>query len=81
VLAKVEFGTLAREVDFTAPTKESAMDDRSNRVAPPTHLSRLNEEAAPKVVAIKSRRAASGGFVWRKGLIVATDEALALPPL
>jgi len=40
-------------------------------------LSRLVAQAAPGVVAVHSRRARSSGFVWRPGLVVTADEALA----
>jgi S1-C subfamily serine protease len=40
-------------------------------------LERLVETARPGVVAIQSHRARSSGFVWRPGLIVTADEALA----
>jgi len=53
------------------------MDDHSNLATLSTHLARLTEEAAPRVVSIKSHRAISSGFIWRKGLIVSADEALA----
>jgi len=53
------------------------MDDLPNLETLSTHLSQLIEQAAPKIVSIESHRAASSGFVWRKGLIVTADEALA----
>ncbi len=40
-------------------------------------LSDLVGRAAPSVVAVRSHRARSSGFVWRSGLIVTADEALA----
>ncbi len=40
-------------------------------------LSRLVAGAAPGVVAVHSRRARSSGFVWKPGLVVTADEALA----
>jgi S1-C subfamily serine protease len=53
------------------------MDDRSNLETLSTDLSRLTAAAARKVVAVQSHRAMSSGFVWREGLIVTADEALA----
>jgi len=53
------------------------MDDHSSLETLSTHLSRLIEDASLKVVAIQSHRAISSGFVWRQGLIVTADEALA----
>lgn len=38
---------------------------------------RLVADAAPHVVAVHSHRSRSSGFVWRPGLIVTADEALA----
>lgn len=40
-------------------------------------LSALVARAAPGVVAVRSHRARSSGFVWRPGLVVTADEALA----
>lgn len=40
-------------------------------------LERIVAEAAPSVVSVRSLRARSSGFVWRPGLIVTADEALA----
>lgn len=40
-------------------------------------LSRLVTGAAPGVVAVHSRRARSSGFIWKPGLVVTADEALA----
>jgi len=52
--------------------------------APPTQLLNLSSElmalvaqTAPSVVAVLSHRSRSTGFVWRPGLIVTADEALA----
>jgi S1-C subfamily serine protease len=53
------------------------MHDLSNLETLSTHLSRLIAQAAPKIVSIQSHRAASSGFIWRKGLVVTADEALA----
>jgi S1-C subfamily serine protease len=53
------------------------MEDRSSLEALSLQLSRITEEFAPKVVAIQSHRAISSGFIWRNGLIVTADEALA----
>jgi S1-C subfamily serine protease len=53
------------------------MDDLPNLETLSTHLSQLIEQTAPQIVSIQSHRAASSGFVWRKGLIVTADEALA----
>jgi S1-C subfamily serine protease len=41
------------------------------------HLSRLTAGVAPAVVAIQSHRSLSSGFVWRDGMVVTADEALA----
>lgn len=40
-------------------------------------ISAVVERAAPHVVAVNSHRARASGFVWRPGLIVTADEALA----
>src|SRR5258705_48774 len=40
-------------------------------------LERLVAAAAPAVVAVHSHRSRASGFVWRKGLVVTADEALA----
>ena len=40
-------------------------------------LSRLVAQAPPGVVAVYSRRARSSGFIWKPGLVVTADEALA----
>lgn len=40
-------------------------------------LSELVARAAPSVIAVHSHRARSSGFVWKSGLIVTADEALA----
>ena len=40
-------------------------------------LSGLIAEVAPAIVAVHARRSRSSGFVWRPGLIVTADEALA----
>ena len=40
-------------------------------------LADLVRGAAPSVVAVKSERAESSGFVWRPGLVVAAEDALA----
>jgi S1-C subfamily serine protease len=53
------------------------MDDLSHLETLSEHLSRLTAQAGPKVVSIQSHRAASSGFVWRKGFVVTADEALA----
>jgi S1-C subfamily serine protease len=53
------------------------MEDRLSLEALSAQLSRLTQDAAPKVVAIQSHRAISSGFIWRDGLIVTADEALA----
>jgi S1-C subfamily serine protease len=42
-----------------------------------TDLTKLVAAAAPSVVAISSHRSRSNGFIWRQGLIVTADEALA----
>ncbi|HEX2137097.1 MAG TPA: S1C family serine protease [Microvirga sp.] len=42
-----------------------------------TGLAALVSKAAPSVVAVHSRRSRSSGFVWRPGLIVTAEEALA----
>jgi S1-C subfamily serine protease len=53
------------------------MDDHSSLETLSKHLSGLTAEVAPKVVAVQSHGAISSGFVWRQGLIVTADEALA----
>ena len=40
-------------------------------------LSSLVAKLAPSLVTVRSRRSRSTGFVWRPGLIVTADEALA----
>jgi S1-C subfamily serine protease len=40
-------------------------------------LSGLVAAAAPSIVAVHSHRSLSSGFVWKLGLIVTADEALA----
>jgi len=40
-------------------------------------LTRLVAAAAPAVVAVHSHRSRASGFVWRKGLVVTAEEALA----
>ena len=40
-------------------------------------ISDLGARAAPSVVAVHSHRSRSSGFIWRPGLIVTADEALA----
>ena len=40
-------------------------------------LSSLVAKLAPSLVTVRSRRSRSTGFVWRAGLIVTADEALA----
>jgi S1-C subfamily serine protease len=42
-----------------------------------TYLTGLVAKAAPSIVAVHSHRMRSSGFVWRPGLIVTADEALA----
>lgn len=42
-----------------------------------TELAGLVAKAAPSIVAVLSHRSRSSGFVWRPGLIVTADEALA----
>ena len=53
------------------------MDDRSDLQNLSAQLSRMTAQAAPAVVAVQSNRALSSGFVWRDGLVVTADEALA----
>jgi S1-C subfamily serine protease len=53
------------------------MNDRFSLEAMSTHLSGLIERTAPKIVSVQSHRMACSGFVWRKGLVVTADEALA----
>jgi S1-C subfamily serine protease len=40
-------------------------------------IKELAAQAAPHVVSVSSRRSRSSGFLWRQGLIVTADEALA----
>lgn len=40
-------------------------------------LARLVAQAAPGIVSVHSQRSRSSGFLWRRGLIVTADEALA----
>src|ERR1044072_3019468 len=40
-------------------------------------LAQLVTAAAPAVVAVRSHRSRSSGFLWRPGLVVTADEALA----
>lgn len=42
-----------------------------------TELARLAEDSARSVVSVRSERTRSTGFVWKPGLIVTADEALA----
>src|SRR5215475_11178977 len=42
-----------------------------------TELERLVAAAGPAVVSVHSHRSRASGFVWRKGLVVTADEALA----
>ena len=41
-----------------------------------TALAGLVASSAPSVIAVRSHRSRSSGFVWRPGLIVTADEAL-----
>jgi S1-C subfamily serine protease len=54
--------------DPAAPTPLQALS---------TVLSGLVAAAAPSTVAVRSHRSRSSGFVWRPGLVVTVDEALA----
>src|SRR5215813_15522154 len=40
-------------------------------------LSRLVAAVAPSIVSVHSHRSLSSGFIWKPGLIVTADEALA----
>ena len=42
-----------------------------------TELAGLIRDVAPSLLSIQSGRAQSSGFVWRPGLIVAAEDALA----
>jgi S1-C subfamily serine protease len=53
------------------------MSDTSVLATFSADLERLVAAARPSIVAIQSHRARSSGFVWRPGLIVTADEALA----
>ncbi len=53
------------------------MSDPTTLEALSTALSGLVARAAPGVVAVHSRRARSSGFIWKPGLVVTADEALA----
>ena len=56
---------------MSAPSPASPLSAFSAAVA------ELVRGAAPSVVSVKSHRSASSGFVWRPGLIVAAEDALA----
>jgi S1-C subfamily serine protease len=53
------------------------MDEHSELQDLSAQLSRLTAQVAPTVMAIQSHRSLSSGFVWRDGLVVTADEALA----
>jgi S1-C subfamily serine protease len=53
------------------------MDDCLRLESLSAQLSQLTADAAPALAAIHSHRAMSSGFLWREGLIVTADEALA----
>ena len=42
-----------------------------------TSVAGLVAQAAPAIVSVRSRRHASSGFVWKPGLVITADEALA----
>ena len=56
---------------MTAPVPSSLLKDLS------TEIARIVAGAAGCVVAIHSHRSRSSGFIWRPGLVVTADEALA----
>jgi S1-C subfamily serine protease len=54
------------------------MDDKSSPLqALSGALSEIVAQAAPGIVAVHSHRSQASGFIWRPGLIVTADEALA----
>jgi S1-C subfamily serine protease len=53
------------------------MNDHFSLEALSIHLSGLTERTAPKIVSVQSHRMTCSGFVWREGLVVTADEALA----
>ena len=56
---------------MTDPASSSWLQDLSSALAS------MVEAAAPGIVAVHSQRSRSSGFIWRSGLIVTADEALA----
>src|ERR1700693_4861197 len=63
---------------------QSRLETPMTEAASPSQLQNLSAElaglvakAAPSIVAVHSHRMRSSGFVWRPGLIVTADEALA----
>ena len=56
---------------MTEPASPSPLADLSNALAG------LVARSAPGIVSVRSHRAWSSGFAWRRGLIVTADEALA----
>lgn len=60
-----------QEVPISAPNIPPTLHALSDA------LSRLVDGVAPGVVAVHSRRTRSSGFVWKPGLVVTADEALA----
>jgi len=56
---------------MTAPVPSSLLKDLS------TEIARIVAGAAGWVAAVHSHRSRSSGFIWRPGLIVTADEALA----
>jgi S1-C subfamily serine protease len=58
--------------------KEIIMADKSSPLqALSGALSEIVAQAAPGIVAVHSHRSQASGFIWRPGLIVTADEALA----
>src|SRR3954451_13244674 len=59
------------EAPMTDPVPSSLLQDLS------TEIARIVAGAAGCIVAVHSHRSRSSGFIWRPGLIVTADEALA----
>src|SRR3954447_5550047 len=62
---------ITRRLPMTDPVPSSLLQDLS------TEIARIVASAAGCVVAVHSHRSRSSGFIWRPGLIVTADEALA----
>src|SRR5262245_11191741 len=64
-------GSTSEEVPMPAASSPSPLEALS------AALSEVVAAATPSVVSVHSHRSLSSGFVWRPGLIVTADEALA----